>query len=38
MCVRLRFCDYFSTFTSVNQMFRDDRTATYNRLKKGVVE
>ncbi len=38
MLVYLRFCDYFSTFMSINQGFKDDRTATYNRLKKGVVE
>ena len=38
MFVYLQLRDYFSTFTSVNQRFSDDRAATYNRLKKGVVE
>ena len=38
MLVYLRFCDYFSTFMSVNQRFKHDRTATYDRLKKGIVE
>ena len=33
----LRFRDYFSTFISVNQRFKYDRTATYNRLKKEVL-
>ena len=36
VCLQLR--DYFSTFTSVNQRFKHDRTATYNRFKKGIVE
>ena len=36
ICLRLR--DFFSTFISVNQRFKYDRTATYNRLKKGGVE
>ena len=34
----LRFRDYFSTFISVTQRFKHDRAATYNRLKKGIVE
>ena len=38
MFVCLLFCDYFSTFMSVNQRFKYDQTAAYNRLKKGVVE
>ena len=38
MFVRLRFCDCFTTFVSVNQKFKYDRTATYNRLEKGGVE
>ena len=38
MSICLRFRDYFSTFTSVNQRLKYDRTATYNRLKKGIVE
>ena len=38
MPVYLRFRDYFSTFISVNQGIRYDRTAAYNRLKKGGVE
>ena len=38
MSICLRFCDYFSTFISVNQRFKHDRTVTYNRLKKGIVE
>ena len=37
MFICLLFCDYFSTFMSINQGFKDDRAATYNRLKKGVV-
>ena len=38
MFIYLRFCDCFSTFIAVNQRFNHDRTATYNRLKKGIVE
>ena len=38
MVICLRFCYYFATFMSVNQRFKHDRTATYNRLKKGIVE
>ncbi len=38
MFICLRFCNYFAIFTSVNQGIKDDRTATYNRLKKGGVE
>ena len=38
MFICLRFCDYFSTFISVNQRFKYDQTATNNRFKKGVVE
>ncbi len=38
MFICLQFCDCFSTFISVNQGFKYDRTATYNRLKKGVAE
>ena len=38
MSICLRFRDYFSTFISVNQRFKHDRAATYNRLKKGIVE
>ena len=38
MLVCLRFCDYFATFVSVSQRFKHDRTATYNRFKKGIVE
>lgn len=38
MFICLQFCDYFSTFISVNQGFKYDRAATYNRLKKGVAE
>lgn len=34
MFVCLRFCDCFSTFISVNQMFKHDRSATYNRFKR----
>lgn len=37
MSVCLRFCDYFSTFISVNQRFKHDRTATYNRLKRELL-
>ena len=32
------FAIVFSTFIAVNQRFKHDRTATYNRLKKGIVE
>ena len=38
MFIYLRFCDCFSIFIAVNQRFKHDRTATYNRLKKGIVE
>ena len=38
MFICLRLCDYFTTFMPVNQGAKDARTATYNRLKKGVVE
>lgn len=38
MLIRLQLRDYFSTFISVNQRFNHDRAATYNRLKKGIVE
>ena len=37
MSICLRFCDYFSTFISVNQRFKHDRTATYNRLKRELL-
>lgn len=37
MFIRLRFCDGFAIFVSVNQWIKDDRAATYNRLKKGGV-
>ena len=38
IAIRLRFCDCFATFISVSQRFKYDRTATYNRLKKGGIE
>ena len=38
MLICLRFYDCFSIFMPVNQGAKDDRAATYNRLKKGVVE
>lgn len=37
MSICLLFCDYFSTFISVNQRFKHDRTATYNRLKRELL-
>jgi hypothetical protein len=36
--VYLRFYDYFTTFNAVNQRFNHDRTARYNKSKKGAVE
>ena len=38
MLIHLQFCDCFTTFISVNQGIGHDRTAAYNRLKKGASE
>ena len=38
MFYHLRLFDCFSIFMPVNQGIKDDRIATYHRLKKGGVE
>ena len=36
--IHLWFYDYFTAFCAVNKRFKYDRTATYHRNKKGIVE